>query len=128
MSRFARHLTPLWVVAGTVLSVFLYVLIIGPEHFYYESTGTLIMSPLIYVRLMPFSWKRQALHWMNDIPYSSNLICLIPGLLLLLSGWLAYRSIRDHSLPKAFASFAVCATVFVTYHFLQPLGMTYVDN
>jgi hypothetical protein len=128
MPSLSRHLKPLWVVTGTVLSVFLYVLFTGPEHFYYESTGTLILSPLIYLRLMPLSWKKYVLPWMVNTPYSSELICLVPALILVLSGWLAYRSIRDHSLPKAFLSSALCATVFVTYHFLQPLGITYIAD
>ena len=48
-----RVITPWGVVAFTAMAILTYIFWKGPERFYYESFGTWIVSPGIYVRLLP---------------------------------------------------------------------------
>ncbi len=117
--------SPLTVVSFTVAFVFFYVLVRGPEPFYYESLGTLLLAPVIYVRILPEPYNLYLLHAFAANPLSCYLVCWIPVLLLISSVSCAFYSLRRQSLVAALTSLLICLVVFRAYHWLQPLGMTY---
>ncbi len=120
-------LTPPRVASFTFALPLLYVLLIGPERFYYESWGTWIMSPVIYTRISPYplnEWLLREFVHGHAITWTS---LAAPVLILFLAAVLALVSIGKNSIPAALSSVALVAIVFTVYHFLQPLGMTYVQ-
>lgn len=120
-------LTPPRVASLTFALPLLYVLIIGPERFYYESWGTWIMSPVIYTRISPYplnEWLLREFVHGYAVTWTS---LAAPVLILFLAAVLALISIGKNSIPAALSSVALVAIVFTVYHFLQPLGMTYVQ-
>lgn len=119
-------LLPVLIVALTALSVAIYVLLVGPEAFYYESLGTLMLSPIIYVRILPAPLNEYLLYALAANPTGSLLLCLVPVLLLLLSVIAAINALRKRSVRAAVLCFTLCAVVFCTYHWVRPMGMTYV--
>jgi uncharacterized membrane protein len=118
--------TPQLVVASTVMAIGIYVLWRGPERFYYESLGTLIISPGIYVRVLPFPFNQWLLAGIQSFRPLPAILCIAPLAVLLLSFAFALYSIWKESLLHAFASFALAATVFSVYHWMQPLGISLI--
>ena len=120
-------LTPQRVVSlGLFLPCF-YVLMIGPERFYYESWGTWIMSPVIYTRISPYPLN---LWLVRGFLTGNALTCAVlaaPIVILLVSAVLAWVAIAKNSIIFAFSSVALAVFVFTVYHFLQPLGISYVS-
>lgn len=118
-------LTPARVSTLTVGLPILYVLLVGPERFYYESWGTWIVSPVIYTRISPAplsDWLRfEFVHG----PFATIFVYAVPVALLFLAAVLALVSIGRNSLSIAFVSLGLVLTVFAVYHFLQPLGISY---
>ncbi len=119
-------LTPARVSAFAAGLPILYVLLIGPERFYYESWGTWIVSPLIYTRISPSPLSEWLLRGFCQGPYLTYVSYAVPVVLLFAAAVLALFSIGKNSLRLAFASLVLVGSVFTVYHFLQPLGMTYV--
>lgn len=119
-------LTPWRVIAFTAACVLAYLLWRGPERFYYESFGTLIVSPAIYTRILPAPLNQWLLRLLIDHSYLSYVLYAIPVGMLLLSVAAAIHAIRRNSVPLALAAFAFVAMVFGTYHWLQPLGISLV--
>jgi hypothetical protein len=119
-------LTPPRVAALAAGLPILYVLIIGPERFYYESWGTWIVSPVIYTRISPSPLSEWLLRGFVHGPYLTFASYAAPVVLLFSAAVLALLSIGRDSLLLAFGSLALVTSVFTIYHFLQPLGMTYV--
>jgi len=118
--------TPARVAALAVGLPIVYVLLIGPERFYYESWGTWIVSPAIYTRISPPPLNGWLLHGFCRGPYLTFASYAAPVLLLFFAALLALLSIGKNSLLLAFASLVLVGSVFAVYHFLQPLGITYV--
>jgi len=118
-------LAPLLVVGITILLVFSYVIIRGPIPFYYESLGTMLLAPVIYVRLLPAPYDHYLLMAFAANPLGCYLLCWVPVLLLVSAVSCALHSLRCGSLPAALTSLSICVVVFGTYHFLQPLGFTF---
>ncbi|MFY8217315.1 MAG: hypothetical protein ACOVMP_12020 [Chthoniobacterales bacterium] len=116
---------PVVVVGITVLLVFGYVMIRGPVPFYYESLGTMLLAPVIYVRLLPAPYDYYLLMAFAANPLGCYLLCWVPVLLLVSAVSCALHSLRRGSLPAALTSLSLCVVVFGTYHFLQPLGFTF---
>ena len=117
-------MTPGCVVAFTVAAMAVYVLWRGPERFYYESLGTLIVSPGIYVRVLPFPFNEWLLAGMRSFRHLPTILCIAPLVILLLSFAFALYSIWKESLLHAFVSLALAATVFSVYHWVQPFGIS----
>ncbi len=126
MNLWNMRLTPPRVVAFTVVAVAIYVLWQGPERFYYEAFGTWIMSPGIYVRLLPFPFNAWLLAGMRAFPLLPTILCIAPVGMLSLSFAFALSSIWKKSLPHAFLSCGLATTVFSVYHYVQPFGITLI--
>jgi hypothetical protein len=126
MSSGKIMVTPQRVVAFTVIAVTIYVLWQGPERFYYEAFGTWVVSPGIYVRVLPFPFNEWLLTGMRNVPFLPAVLCFAPLLMLSLSFAFALYSIWKESLIHAFVSLALAATVFSVYHCVQPLGITLI--
>lgn len=118
--------SPAFVVAATATFVGTYIMLRGPIPFYYESMGTLIMSPAIYARLLPEPFDYHFLIALRANPTGCQLLCLVPVLILTSAVSCAVHSLRRHSLPAAFTSMGLCLLVFGIYHWIQPLGITFV--
>jgi hypothetical protein len=118
-------LTPARVCALTVALPIVYVLRVGPERFYYESWGTWIISPVIYTRISPAPFKDWLRLEFVQGPFATIFVYAVPVALLFLAAVLALVSIGRNSLSIAFVSLGLVLTVFVVYHFLQPLGISY---
>ncbi len=122
----ANVITPRRVVAFTAAAILTYVFWQGPERFYYESFGTWIVSPGIYVRLLPFPLNEWLLVGLRHLPPLTWALHLAPLVMLALSLALAMYSIWNKTLVHALISLALVAIVFSVYHFLQPLGITLI--
>ena len=118
-----KVITPWGVVAFTAMAVLTYILWQGPERFYYESFGTWIISPGIYVRLLPFPLNEWLLTALRHIPLLASALHLAPVALLALSFALSLYSIWNKTVVHAFISLGLAAAVFSAYHFLQPFGI-----
>jgi hypothetical protein len=119
-------ITPPRVVAFTATAILIYVFWQGPERFYYESFGTWIVSPGIYVRLLPFPLNEWLLIGMRHAPLLASVLHLAPLAMLALSCALAMYSIWNQTVVHALISLALVAAVFSVYHFIQPLGITLI--
>jgi hypothetical protein len=119
-------ITPQRVVAFTATAILIYVFWQGPERFYYESFGTWIVSPGIYVRLLPFPLNEWLLIGMRHVPLLASVLHLAPLVMLALSFALALYSIWNKTVVHALISLALVAAVFSVYHCLQPLGITLI--
>jgi hypothetical protein len=119
-------ITPQRIVAFTVTAIVMYVFWQGPERFYHEAFGTWIISPVIYVRLLPFPFNHWLLAGIRNFPPLSAILCIAPLLILSLSFAFAIYSIWQNSLVHAFLSLALAATVFSVYHCVQPFGITLI--
>ncbi|HEY5705095.1 MAG TPA: hypothetical protein VIS96_05935 [Terrimicrobiaceae bacterium] len=118
--------TPQQVVAFTVTAIVIYVLRQGPERFYYESFGTCLVSPAIYVRVLPYPFNQWLLAGMQNFPLLPTILCIVPAVILALSFAFAIYSIWQNSLLHAFISLVLVAAVFSVYHCVQPLGITLI--
>jgi hypothetical protein len=118
-----RVITPWGVVAFTAMAILTYILWKGPERFYYESFGTWIVSPGIYVRLLPVPLNEWLLRALRHIPLLGSALHLVPLALLSLSFALSLYSIWNKTVVHAFISLGLVAAVFSAYHFLQPFGI-----
>lgn len=121
-----RVITPWGVVAFTAMAILTYIFWKGPERFYYESFGTWIVSPGIYVRLLPVPLNQWLLTGLRDIPLLASALHLVPLALLSLSFALSLYSIWNKTVVHAFISLGLAAAVFSAYHFLQPFGITLI--
>jgi hypothetical protein len=126
MSLGKGMVTPHRVVAFMVAAIVTYVLWRGPERFYYESLGTWVISPSIYVRVLPVPLNEWLLGGMRSFPLLSGVLCVAPLVMLSLSFAFALSSMWKESLVHAFLSLGLAATVFSVYHFVQPLGITLI--
>ena len=120
------RLTPWRVVVFTVACIFAYVVWRGLERFYFESFATLIVSPAIYTRILPAPLNQWLLRLLIDHSYLSYALYAIPVGMLLLAVAACIHAIRKNSVPLALVAFLFVAIVFGTYHWLQPLGISYV--
>lgn len=121
---FPSHRIPRLLVLAIPVLAAAYVLAVGPEKFYYESLGTLVLSPLIYLRLCPAFISVPARRFLLDHRWADLVLCGIPGALLLLAAILGFLAYRKNSLPMSLVALLLTILVFATYHFLQPLGLT----
>ncbi len=119
-------LNPARVALSAALLPIVYVLTIGPERFYYESWGTWILSPIIYTRLAPSPLDEWLLRGFCNGPLLTWISCGIPVAMLFVSFPLALVAIAKNSLLLAFVALSLVALVFGVYHFIQPMGITYV--
>ncbi len=119
-------LTPWRVLAFTAACVLAYLLWRGPERFYYESFGTLIVSPAIYTRILPAPLNQWLLRLLIDHSSLAYVLYAIPVGMLLLAFAAGIHAVRRNSVPLALAAFVFVAVVFGTYHWLQPLGISLV--
>jgi hypothetical protein len=119
-------ITPQRVVAFTATAILIYVFWKGPERFYYEAFGTWMISPVIYVRILPFPLNQWLLASIQNFPLLPAILCITPLLMLSLSFAFAIYSIWQKSLLHAFLSLALATTVFSVYHCVQPFGITLI--
>jgi hypothetical protein len=122
--RLAKRMIKPWgVVAFTAMAILTYILWRGPERFCYESFGTLIVSPVIYVRLLPFPLNEWLLTALRHMPVLASALHVAPLAILALSFALSLYSIWNKTVVHAFISLGLVAAVFSAYHFLQPFGI-----
>ncbi|GAT33181.1 hypothetical protein TSACC_21591 [Terrimicrobium sacchariphilum] len=114
------------VVVFTAALIGIYILFIGPERFAFESFGTWMLSPLIYVRLLPDPFNHWLVTAMFRQPLIGHAFCVIPIAMLVAAIVLAVHAVRRNSLPSAYVSLGLSVTVFSVYHLIQPMGMSYV--
>jgi len=119
-------ITPRRVVTFTMTAIVIYVFWKGPERFYYESFGTWMISPVIYVRVLPFPLNEWLLAGIRHFPLLPTVLCMAPLAMLSLSFAFAIYSIWNKSLLHAFISLGLAAAVFSVYHFIQPFGITFI--
>jgi len=101
-----------------------YVLAVGPHDFYYESLGTLLLSPIIYLRFVPASVALPAARFMLDHPWSALVLCAIPVVMLVVAVILGILAYRKNSLLLSSLALLLTLLIFTTYHYLQPLGFS----
>ncbi len=123
---FPGFVTPRRVVMFTGAAVTLYIFYIGPERFAFESFGTWILSPLIYVRLLPDPLNHWLVTAMLSHPLIGHAFCVVPIAMLVAALVLAVHAVRRNSLPSAYVSLALAVTVFSVYHLVQPMGITFI--
>lgn len=106
-----------------------YVLMVGPERFYYESVGTLLLSPLIYLRFCPPSVALPVGRFLLENPWAVMAVCGVPVGMLATAGAFGVAGYARNSLLPALVALLLVVAVFATYHCVQPLGFTvYADE
>jgi hypothetical protein len=115
---------PRLLVLAMPVSVASYVWSVGWEEFYWESYGTLLLSPIIYLRLCPPSVALPAGRFLLEHPWAVMALCGIPVALLVLALVLGVCAYWRNSLLISSMALLLTLAVFTTYHFLQPLGFT----
>ncbi len=113
-------------IIANVLALGVYVFFQGFYRFYMESFGTWMLSPLILLRLSPTPMKQWFLHMNAKLPVFSDLICIVPIVMIVTALVLATWSSRKGSLPGAIVACTLLTTVFVVYHSVKHLGMSLV--
>lgn len=121
---FPSHRFPQLLVLAIPVLVTAYVLSVGPDEFYYESYGTLILSPIIYLRFVPASVALPAGRFLLEHPWATVALCGIPVALLLAAAVFGVLALRKNSLLLSSLALILTLAVFATYHFLQPFGFT----
>lgn len=103
------------------------ILCVGPGVFWVESLGTLMLSPSVYVTLLPRWLAHPLAHSLYVFPALNLVICAIP--LLMLAGATIFGALgfRRNSMTMALLACGLVATVFVVYHFVQPMGFRVVN-
>lgn len=110
----------------TLLLVLLYVCWRGPERFWVESFGTWLLSPSIYVRILPQPLSNWLLTSLVRGSITGHLLYLAPIFLFVVAFLCAALSMWKNSLSPALVSLGIVTTIFVVYHFVQPLGISCV--
>jgi len=105
------------------LGLGIYVLCQGIERFYWESFGTWVISPIIYIRLSPQPLKNWMIRAVNAEPMLGDFLCGVPVVMAILSLALGVLAYRRRSLPIALVSCGLMTTIFVVYHSVKHLGM-----
>lgn len=123
---FPRFVTARRIVVFTVAAILLYIIWVGPERFAWESFGTWIVSPLIYVRLIPDPLKSWLIKAMVHEPLIGHAFCVIPVAALAAAFVLGMHALVSNSLRSAYLSFGLSALVFFIYHLIQPMGISVV--
>jgi hypothetical protein len=121
------HFTARRIIAAVAILVAGYILWRGPVRFSVEAFGTLLFSPVICVRLLPEPLNHWLLRLIASVPMTSDILCLVPVLLLSFAMAFAIVSVCLNSLRFALGSALLTVTVFGVYHFVQPLGITLVQ-
>ncbi|MFV0338321.1 MAG: hypothetical protein ACK5LK_08795 [Chthoniobacterales bacterium] len=109
------------------LVAFVYVFSQGVDRFFTEAYGTLLLSPTIYLRILPESVSNVLLPFFA----SSNLLCLalcaVPMGMLVLAVWLSVFAFKNRSMPSALLSLFLIVLVFGVYHSVKHLGFSVVS-
>ncbi len=105
------------------LGLGIYVLCQGIERFWWESFGTWVISPIIYIRLCPPPFQYWMVDAVNAQPLLGNLLCGVPVVMASTSLVLGVLAYRRRSLPFAVASCVLMTTIFVVYHSVKHMGM-----
>ena len=116
--------TPRRVVALTGLLVVLYLLWVGPERFVIESSGTWVVSPSIYTRLLPAPWNAWLVRSLLHAPWTCVVVLAIPVVMVFIAIAVAAVAVIKNSMLLALAAFILTGLLVGAYHFLQPLGIT----
>lgn len=119
-------LLPMLFMGTAAMGVFIYLVGIGLTKFYFESVGTLILSPIIYVRILPEPFDGWLLKSFVQYPMLQLLVSAVPVAILGAATISGAISLWLQSTWLAFVSMFAIASVFVCYHFLQPFGVTLV--
>jgi len=114
------------VVTLTVALVFVYIVWKGPERFYYESFGTLLLSPVICTHFLPLPYNYWLTSGLVRFPVLGYALCLVPVFILILAAAAAIYSFRKNSLPFALLSLGLTTAIFSVYHYVQPMGISVV--
>lgn len=125
-TRSANHVPAHLIVLATVWGAAAYIFIIGIQRFIMESWGTLIISPGIYVRLLPEPLGQGLLYSLVKYPILNSFLCAVPLLFIGYAIILALWALWDGSVLKAGVSFWIVVTIFALYHNLQPFGLSYM--
>ncbi len=125
-TRSATHLPAHLIVLATVWGTAAYIFVIGIQRFIMESWGTLIISPGIYVRLLPEPLGQGLLYSLVKYPYLNTWLCAVPLLLIGYAIILSLSALWDGSVLKAGASFWIVVTILALYHNLQPFGLSFM--
>jgi len=114
------------VIALNPVVVFAYVIWQGLDRFFVESYGTLLLSPLIYIRLLPAPFSEQLLRAANASEWLNWLILAIPLGMLLAALLLSVRAFFVRSLLSALVATLLVTLVFGVYHSVKHMGLTVV--
>lgn len=114
------------IVGLTGALIILYILWRGPERFCVESFYTWLISPGIYVRLLPEPFSHWLLFGLVKQSWIGIVLCIVPVFLLVVAAISGIFSLYKNSIPYALACMGIVGTVFSVYHFVQPMGITLV--
>jgi len=103
-----------------------YLFWVGLEKFYYESWGTWIVSPAIYPRLLAAPWDSWLRRAIIADPLPAYILMAIPVAMMILAAAAAAIALSRNSLRMATVSLLLMVLLFGTYHFLQPMGISFV--
>jgi hypothetical protein len=96
----------------------------GFEKFLIESYGTLILSPLIYIRLAPEPWSIYLLKASASSEWFCLFLCGIPLLMISGAAALLVRAFIHQCMTAALVAMLLVVMVFSVYHSVKHLGFT----
>jgi hypothetical protein len=95
----------------------------GAERFFFESFGTLIISPVIYTRICPEAFRPSLVRVLAREPYLQDMLCAIPVVMVGVACVLGIVAFRQRSFPVAVMACVLMSSVFVVYHSLKHMGI-----
>ena len=119
--------TARWIIAIGLGGIVLYIALRGFEAFYYESLGTLIVSPIIYLRLMPEEAARLVRAIFVRHGWTTWVVCAVPITMLVSAAIAGTVAFWKRSALLAAGSIGLAWMVFGVYHLLRPMGITFVN-
>jgi hypothetical protein len=95
----------------------------GAQRFFIESFATWVISPIIYTRICPDSFRAPLIRALVQEPLLSDLLCAVPVVMFVASLGFGFFAFRRRSFPLAVVACFLMSTIFVVYHSLKHLGM-----
>jgi hypothetical protein len=95
----------------------------GGQRFFYESCGTLIISPIIYTRICPAGCREPLIRAFAGSQILTWVVTAVPVAMILVALGFGFVAFRKKSFPTAVVACVLISSVFVVYHSVKHLGM-----
>jgi hypothetical protein len=118
-------MTARFLLLANSLGVAIYILWQGVEKFWWESFGTWMISPLIYVRICPEAFKPSMLALANSGWVANAIFCGIPLVMFVVALIAGSVAFWNKSLRLAAIACFLMSSIFLVYHSIKHLGMTF---